>query len=130
MAEKKKMGRPKIVINQEHFESLCKIQCTLEEIAGFFKCSIDTIERYCKDTYDETFAEAYKKHSQEGKISLRRSQFRLAEKNASMAIFLGKQYLGQRDNVAIITDGTEDDLVTQAIKSKVQEIVKGRKQDV
>lgn len=32
-----------------------------------------------------------------GKISLRRHQMRLAEKNATMAIWLGKQYLGQTD---------------------------------
>ena len=32
-----------------------------------------------------------------GKISLRRAQFRLAEHNAAMAIWLGKQYLGQRE---------------------------------
>ena len=31
-------------------------------------------------------------------ISLRRSQFKLAEKNATMAIWLGKQYLGQRNH--------------------------------
>ena len=30
-------------------------------------------------------------------MSLRRSQFRLAENNATMAIWLGKQYLGQKD---------------------------------
>ena len=32
-------------------------------------------------------------------MSLRRNQFRLSEKSAAMAIWLGKQYLGQRDNV-------------------------------
>ena len=36
-----------------------------------------------------------------GKISLRRSQFRLAEKNANMAIWLGKQYLEQPDHAQI-----------------------------
>ena len=36
-----------------------------------------------------------------GKISLRRKQWQLAEKSASMAIWLGKQYLGQRDNVDV-----------------------------
>lgn len=30
-------------------------------------------------------------------MSLRRSQFRIAETNATMAIWLGKQYLGQKD---------------------------------
>lgn len=40
----------------------------------------------------------FKKKSAGGKMSLRRYQFELAKKNASMAIWLGKQYLGQSDN--------------------------------
>ena len=44
-----------------------------------------------------TFSDAFNTTSEIGKSSLRRIQFRLAEKNASMAIFLGKQYLGQKD---------------------------------
>ena len=93
----KKMGRPKIEIDQKSFEGLCKLQCTKEEIAGFFDCSEDTIERFCQQTYKTTFATIYKSKSQNGKISLRRSQFKLAETSSAMAIWLGKQYLGQRD---------------------------------
>lgn len=92
------MGRPKIQIDRQQFEKLCSIQCTLEEIASWFKCSNDTIERWCKRELDMSFAEAFKKYSANGKISLRRIQFKLAEKSAAMAIFLGKQYLGQKDN--------------------------------
>lgn len=92
-------GRPRKEIDQEQFEKLCGLQCPLEEIAGWFNCSADTIERWCKRTYGETFAEAYKKHSAAGKMSLRRYQFKLAEKSAAMAIFLGKNYLGQKDSV-------------------------------
>jgi hypothetical protein len=72
--------------------------CTLEEIAGFFDCSEDTIERWCKREYDANFADVYKQFSAKGKISLRRHQMRMAETNVGMAIFLGKQYLGQRDS--------------------------------
>lgn len=43
------------------------------------------------------FAEVYKKYSANGKISLRRYQFNLAKTNASMAIWLGKQMLGQKE---------------------------------
>jgi hypothetical protein len=32
-------------------------------------------------------------------MSLRRYQFKLAQKSAAMAIFLGKNYLGQKDNI-------------------------------
>ena len=92
-------GRPKKEIDKKIFENLCGLQCTLEEIAGVFDCSVDTIERWCKREYRETFAEVYKKHSAKGKTSLRRIQFKLAEKSAAMAIFLGKNYLGQKDNI-------------------------------
>lgn len=92
-------GRPQKEIDKKIFENLCGLQCTLEEIAGVFDCSVDTIERWCKREYRETFAEVYKKHSAKGKTSLRRIQFKLAEKSAAMAIFLGKNYLGQKDNI-------------------------------
>lgn len=92
-------GRPRKEIDKKIFENLCGLQCTLEEIAGVFDCSVDTIERWCKREYRETFAEVYKKHSAKGKTSLRRIQFKLAEKSAAMAIFLGKNYLGQKDSI-------------------------------
>lgn len=92
-------GRPKTKIDKQQFESLCNLQCTLEEIAGFFKCCDETINNWCKENYGESFLGVFKKYSQNGKISLRRHQFRLAEKNPSMAIFLGKQWLGQSDKV-------------------------------
>lgn len=97
-------GRPKKEIDQKQFENLCGLMCTEEEIASFFECSTDTIERWCIRTYNEKFADAFKKHSARGKISLRRAQFRIAEKNAAMAIFLGKNYLGQRDNIEYSDD--------------------------
>lgn len=92
-------GRPRKEIDKKIFENLCGLQCTLEEIAGVFDCSADTIERWCKREYGETFADVYKKHSAKGKMSLRRTQFKLAEKSAAMAIFLGKNYLGQKDSI-------------------------------
>ena len=101
------MARPRKEIDSEQFEKLCALQCTLKEIAGWFGCSEDTIENWCKRTYtDENgepigFSDTYKKYSADGKISLRRFQFKQAEKNASMAIWLGKQWLGQRDNVDV-----------------------------
>lgn len=94
-----KMGRPRKEIDRLQFERLCAIQCTEEEIAGIFDCSVDTIENWCKRTYKTTFSEVYKIHSASGKASLRRTQFKLAERSAAMAIFLGKQYLGQKDTV-------------------------------
>lgn len=93
----KQRGRPRKEIDEKNFKTLCKMQCTLVEIAGFFDCCEDTIESWCKRTYGQNFSEVYKTASANGKISLRRTQFELAEKSPAMAIFLGKQYLGQRD---------------------------------
>lgn len=100
----KKMGRPRKEINNNEFEKLCGLQCTLEEIAGWFGCSVDTIENWCKRTYNETFSETYKKYSAGGKLSLRRNMLRLSEKNATMAIFLAKNWLGMSDNVEVKAD--------------------------
>ena len=94
------MARPRIEIDKDQFEKLCSLQCTLDEIASWFKCSPDTVERWCGREYKMSFAEVFKKHSASGKISLRRWQFKMAEHNVSMAIWLGKQYLGQKDIIA------------------------------
>lgn len=91
------MARPRIEIKKDEFEKLCGLQCTLDEIAGWYKCSEDTIERWCKRTYDKCFADIYKTYSANGKISLRRYQLKLSEKSAAMAIWLGKQWLGQKE---------------------------------
>lgn len=103
----KKIGRPQIEIDKEEFQKLCGIWCTLGEIAYFFNVSPDTIERWCKRTYNESFAEVNKKYSSEGKITLRRYQLRLAEKYPVMAIFLGKQYLGQSDTAFSVSENGE-----------------------
>lgn len=108
------MARPRLEIDTEQFKKLCGIQCTLDEIASWFKCSEDTIERWCKRELKMSFAEAFQTWSADGKISLRRTQFRMAETNVSMAIWLGKQYLGQRDHQEVSVSGNNiDDTVRQ-----------------
>lgn len=91
------MARPRKELDKKVFENLCGLQCTKPEIAGVLDVSEDTIDRWCKRTYGKMFSEVFAQHSASGKISLRRSQFKLAERSAAMAIWLGKQYLGQRD---------------------------------
>lgn len=117
-------GRPKTEIDLKSFENLCGMMCTLNEIAGFFNCSPDTIERWCKRTYKTTFADVYKKLSAKGKISLRRNQFKLSEKSAAMAIFLGKQYLNQSDfgNDNDMDNPIEDDALTASLKELAKEL--------
>lgn len=95
-----KMGRPRIELDHDEMEKLCRLSCTMEEIAAYFGCSVDTIERRLKE--DEELAALVARGRAVGKISLRRKQFQILEESnsASMAIWLGKQLLGQRDQVA------------------------------
>ena len=108
-----KAGRPKIEWDEKDyktFEGLCSIQATVKEIEHVLNITDKTINRLCKEHYTDEdgkpmdFSAVYKKYSETGKMSLRRYQFKLAEKNATMAIWLGKQYLGQRDNFETQTE--------------------------
>lgn len=103
-------------ISKKLFEELCAIQCTQEEIAAVLGVSRDTLMRWCLNTYDTNFATIFDEKRMKGKASLRRSQFNLAKSNPSLSIWLGKQYLGQRDNMDLRLNDEEDDAITKAIK--------------
>lgn len=115
-SEKKSAGRPKKEIDQKQFEKMCEIQCTQDEICNVFGVGIDKLISWCLETYGEHFSSVYKKYSDGGKMSLRRMQYQLAQRSASMSIWLGKQYLGQRDNMDLRLNDEEDDAITKAIK--------------
>ena len=91
------MGRKRTNINYSQLDKLLGLQCTLKECAFYFNCSEDTIERAVRRDKNTSFAEYRELKRQAGLISLRRNQFQLSEKNPSMAIWLGKQYLNQND---------------------------------
>lgn len=100
------MGRPRgrpvgrgRGINKETFEGLCHIFCPRDEICAVLKTSHDTLNEWCKQEYGMTFEDTYKQFDGVRKASLRRIQYEQAKKNVTMAIFLGKQYLGQSDKV-------------------------------
>ena len=101
------MARPRKEIDQKQFEYLCGLQCTKEEICGFFDVSEKTLNAWCKRTYRQSFSLIFQQKRGPGKISLRRTQFRLAEESAAMAIWLGKQYLGQREPGSKLDDKAE-----------------------
>ena len=112
----KKMGRPRKEINQVEFEKLCGLQCTLEEICGWLKITDKTLDSWCKRTYGVGLSEIFKQKRGVRKISLRRMQWRLAETSATMAIFLGKQYLGQKNEPLEVQHSvTPIDAITQEI---------------
>ena len=101
-------GRPKAEFDKKTFIDLVGLGCTQEEICWFFrdetgKCAnIDTLTRWCKREFGMTFQEFFRQNGcMAMKIKLRRNQMELSKKSAAMAIFLGKNLLGQRDNFEV-----------------------------
>ena len=93
-----KAGRPEREFDKVMFERSCEIQCTVNEIEYVFHCDQRTLNKWCLRTYEQDFATCYKRFNGVGRASLRRAQFSAAIKgNATLLIWLGKQYLGQRD---------------------------------
>lgn len=115
------MARPRKQIDKKDFESLLTIQCSLAEVTAFFDhklngCSEDTIERWCKRTYKKSFAEVSAIKKELGKISIRRAQFRMMERNPAALIWVSKQYLGQTDRQEIITNTITDNTRAEVAK--------------
>ena len=91
------MGRRKLKIDISELEKLATLQCTEEEMAAFLGVSTRTLQRRLKIP---KFGDPVQRSRAKGKVSVRRSLFKLAnEGNVAAAIFLSKNLLGYRDVV-------------------------------
>lgn len=116
------MARPRKKIDQEQFEKLCGLQCTIEEFCCYFQCDDNTINAWCKRTYKKSFSEIFKIKRGSGKISLRRKQFEAAMAgNPTMLIWLGRNYLGQTDRIDVTVDDKRE--------GQLADLIEGLKED-
>lgn len=114
-APNNKRGRPKIPLIVEDIGDLEKkipartiifedvlywmdLGATAEEIAGSRHVSVDTLDRRLREQTGLSFAELKEKCCGQAKMNLRENQYHLTKTNASMGIWLGKNWLGQKDN--------------------------------
>lgn len=106
------MGRPLKEIDAALVERLASIMCTMIEIAAVCKCSVDILER--------RFADIIHRGRETGKMSLRRFQFKAAEKgNPALLIWLGKQHLEQKDiRTVAIEDLTDEEFAREATRRR------------
>jgi hypothetical protein len=74
---------------------IAKLFGTQEEAAAILGVSRRTLTSFLNA--HEMARDAWDDGIQRAKVSLRRKQFALADRNAPAAIFLGKNYLGQKD---------------------------------
>jgi len=98
-------------------EGLAKIQCTIKEAAAVLGITKQTFISLMKR--DPIVSERWENGLESGKASLRRNQFKMSETNAAMAIWLGKQYLGQREPVRLF-DGDDAGQVVLGKKEQAQ----------
>ncbi len=87
------MARPKKYnIDTKQLQKLASFGCTNIEMADFFGCSPDLLEK--------TYSEFLTKGRSQMKMRLRQLQWKSAENgNVTMQIFLGKNILGQQDKI-------------------------------
>jgi hypothetical protein len=103
-------GRPKkpLKYNYELIKDLASILCTQDEIANIMGVSVRKLQM------DEQFMRLYKEGIDGAKAHIRRAQFKLAlSGNATMLVWLGKQFLGQREpqaEVVVPDDELEEDM--------------------
>jgi hypothetical protein len=114
----KKTGRPRVEINWDEFDKLCAFQCTLIELAAWFECSVDTIERSVVREKKMPFAAYFDQKRGKGKIALRRVLFQNAlNGNVPIGIWLSKQYLGMTEKTEI-KDSSPDKTITLKYEPK------------
>ena len=118
-SKEKRVGRPKLDIDAEQVTRLARLHCTMQEMADFFGCHRETLR--------ENFSPQIDKGRSEGNISLRRKQWQMAvEKgNVVMLIWLGKQMLGQRNEIIESDSNTPlpiYDIVDEQKKIELKEV--------
>ena len=95
---KRGRGRPKVEVDAAKVERLIGHGATVEMVADALSCSVDTLERNCAEAIEKG------RNARNGKLQC--VQYGKAmEGNVTMLIWLGKQWLGQRDK-------TEQDVTT------------------
>ena len=118
-------GRPMKLISKQgelFISKLAGIMCTDEEIAAMMsdekqKISVDVLTN---ENNKAVFTECKEKGQATGKASLRRNQFALSETNATMAIFLGKNWLGQTDKQDVKTEVGGEGIVFQIMPASTR----------
>lgn len=97
-------ARRLIQIPWDQVKALARIHCTPEEICAVLgTMDLITLERICKRDHKISLFEFLKRENRYGNVGIRRAQWKLAvdELDGSMLRFLGKQLLGQTEEINV-----------------------------
>lgn len=130
--EKTRKKYEKKKFNKKKFEELCSLQCTLIEICCEMDLTPVTLNKKLREHYGKTFKEVFAEKRTKGFISLRRSQFKLAQENVKMNIFLSKNYLNMTDTVVNNNDEevTRFENMILNLKQKLQDDTNDKNEDI
>lgn len=111
-------GKTAKYIDQQTFENLCRIMCTVDEVCSVLMVDRRQLTIWAKKVYGKKLELAMADFQADGKASFRRLGLRLAEQgSAPVWIFLAKNWLGMSDNPAPQTTGEESRDFAKAISS-------------
>jgi len=115
-----KRGPQKMKIDYAKVKEMAQDQCTDAEIG---RCIGYTVQGFIKRKKDDPeLVEALEDGRAIGATSLRRLQWQLAQEgNATMLVWLGKNYLGQTDKLEQKNDGALNVTVTHSRMANKQE---------
>lgn len=109
------MGRPRKEIDPGLVLKLAERFCSRREVAAVVGCDEKTIRN--------RFSAEYEKGMEQGRTLLRELQWKSAKNgNVAMLIWLGKQYLGQKDRHEIETHGDNRLEITETIRTTRQPV--------
>lgn len=126
-----KIHRAKRKFDAEQVEIYGKFRATYETMAGHMGVSVDVIRKKMEDE-ESDFSKAYKKGFSDCKLKLTEQQLYWAFKgNATLLVWLGKQYLGEAEqigsNESIETRDTTEQQLTEVFKQMFFASSKGDK---
>ena len=96
---KKPTGRPRIELDPKQAKIFGYFRATYDTMAEQIGCHVDTIRAAMQDE-DSEFSKEYKKGFSGMKMKLSEAQVKTAieDRNPTLLVWLGKQYLNQKDS--------------------------------
>lgn len=89
----------RVEMDKNMFEVYCQLACSEQDICDLFGgVDHNTLDEWCQKTYGMAFEQIYRKKVSPVKLALRKNQLLLSKTSSMMAIFLGKNMLGQSDH--------------------------------
>lgn len=118
---KTKQKKPRVHIDIVQLKALCRMKPTQSDCAAFFKCSLDTIERFIRKETGLTYAEFRDQSMVHTRFDLIRKAIKRSDVSDTMLIFSLKNLCDWSDKLK-----TENEHLISPIESQDDETLEAR----